>query len=173
MLRKTAGFLCAVCLVTQFGCFSNTVNEIKTMKDDITSKVQDVKDTVGNSVGSLDQVNGKLVNAAGSIITALKEMNLDISFKENGIGFTNNKDISGTIGLNGNTLFLQVDSTSKDAKTVQTIARICTVFSSENTIESRLNAAIDKNKKQYIQLSNGYIQTDGSKVSVYLENPIQ
>ncbi|MFX3623375.1 MAG: hypothetical protein ACE3JP_04840 [Ectobacillus sp.] len=170
MLRKVTGITAVLLLAIQFGCSSNTVNEINKIKDDVQQTVQDVKETVGNNVAALDQVNTKLAEAAGSTIKLLQELKWDLSFEENGIAFTNNKELSGTLGIDGNTLFLDIYSTSKDAKTIQTIARLATVFSSENTVEDRLHAAVNKTEPQYVQLSNGYIKTDGQTVTIHLES---
>lgn len=151
-------------------CSSESTQRIADIKDQVVSSVNDIKQMVGENVETLDGVNAKLVKASASMIELFEEFNFDIGFKENGISFTNNKGLSGLVGINGDTLFLDLTATTNDADTVKSILRIANVFSSNNTIEDRINAAIKQNSDQEVQLNNGYIQSNDNTIHLYLEN---
>lgn len=136
----------------------------------MVSSVNDIKEMVGENVETLDKVNAKLAKASASLIELFEELHFDIGFKENGISFDNGKGLSGLIGINGNTLFLDLTATTKDADTVKSILRIANVFSNNNTVEDRIHAAINQNNNQEVQLNNGYIKSNNSTINLYLES---
>lgn len=152
-------------------CLSEeSTQRISNIKDQVVSSVQDIREMVGANVETLDGVNSKLVTASADMIKLFEEFKFDIGFKENGITFQNNKGLSGVVGINGDTLFLDLTATTKDADTVKSILRIANVFSNNNTIEDRIQSAINQNSEQEIQLNNGYIKSNNTTIQIYLEN---
>lgn len=154
-------------------CSEESSQRISTIKEQVVSSVNDLREMVGENVETLDGVNMKLVKASASLIELLEEFKFEIGFKENGISFENKKGLSGIIGINGNTLFLDLTATTKDADTVKSILRIANVFSNNNTIEERINHTIKQSGEQMVELNNGYIKSTDTMINIYLENYLQ
>ncbi len=162
-------FLSGSILIVSTGCSDESIEKVSNISDELTASVKEIKDAIGQNVETLDQVNTNLVQVSKDLIMLLEELKFDISFKENGISFKNDKGITGMLGINGNTVFLELTTDQKDAETVETIIRIANMFSGNNTVEDRIEAFVGQEGEQRIELNNGYLETDGKVTKLYLE----
>lgn len=162
-------FLSGSILIVSTGCSDESIEKVSNISDELTASVKEIKDSIGQNVETLDQVNTNLVQVSKDLIMLLEEFKFDISFKENGISFKNDKGITGMLGINGNTVFLELTTDQKDAETVETIIRIANIFSNNNTVEDRIEAFVGQEGEQRIELNNGYLETDGKVIKLYLE----
>ncbi|GAA3325979.1 hypothetical protein GCM10020331_060050 [Ectobacillus funiculus] len=64
---------------------------------------------------------------------------------------------------------LELTTDQKDAEIVETIIRIVNMFSDNNTVEDRIEAFVGQEGEQRIELNNGYLETDGKVIKLYLE----
>lgn len=162
-------FLFGSMLIVSTGCSEESIERVSNISDELTASVKEIKDAIGENVETLDQVNTNLVKVSKDLILLLEELKFDISFQENGISFKNDKGITGVLGINGNTVFLELTTDQEDVETVETIIRIATLFSNNNTVEDRIKAFVGQEGEQRIELNNGYLETDGKVTKLYLE----
>lgn len=171
-MRKTflGFFLSGSMLIVSTGCSEESIEKVSNISNELTTSVKEIKDAIGQNVETLDQVNTSLVQVSKDLIMLLEELKFDISFKENGISFASDKGITGVLGINGNTVFLELTTDQEDAETVETIIRIANMFSNNNTVEDRIEAFVGQEGEQRIDLGNGgYLETDGKVTKLYLE----
>jgi len=120
--------------------------------------VRDVKEWAGQQVGSLESVNERVAASTKEIVSLFGELDYNLAFRENGIGFSNAGGVEGIVGVQGNLLVLDVAFPGDNAEAAHTVTRILTVFSDNNWAEDRVTAITNADKPQTVQL-----ETAGSR----------
>ncbi|MGF7029502.1 hypothetical protein J2T17_000407 [Paenibacillus mucilaginosus] len=167
----TAALLLAAMLA---GCSAaeEAGSRLTELKDGVAGAVSGLRESLGASVATLDAVNGQVVQGASKLILLLEEWKFDLSYRENGIAFTSGQGLSGLVGVSGNTLVLDVSSSSSDAAAAKTIIRIANVFSPNSAVEEKIGAFVGKDTVQEAQLPGGFLRSDGKTMELHLETPL-
>jgi len=150
----------------------NAVPTAEEARGGLEAAFGDVKEWAGQQVGSLESVNERVAASTKEIVSLFGELDYNLAFRENGIGFSNAGGVEGIVGVQGNLLVLDVAFPGDNAEAAHTVTRILTVFSDNNWAEDRVTAITNADKPQTVQLDNGWIETDGSTVNVHLEKPL-
>lgn len=146
-----------------------TLNEVQ---NELEMAYNNVEDWTGIQVDSLEAVNERVTASTKEIVGLFGELDYKMAFRENGIAFANASGVEGVVGIQGNSLVLDVAFPGDNAEAAHTVTRILTIFSDNNWTEDRLTAITNGNEPQTVQLENGWIETDGKIVNVHLEKAL-
>ncbi|QMV43298.1 hypothetical protein [Cohnella cholangitidis] len=171
-VRKWIAVSASSLLLLSLAACGNATPTVDEVKSGLETAISDLKDWTGQQVESLDAVNDRVTASTKNIVDLFGELKFDLSFRENGIGFSNSSGVEGVVGVQGNWLVLDVAFPSSNADAAHTVNRVLTVFSGNNWAEDRLTAITNGNEPQTTQLENGWIETDGQLVKVHLEKAL-
>ncbi|WP_426446732.1 hypothetical protein ACP26L_23055 [Paenibacillus sp. S-38] len=173
-VRKVSAALLLALAVA--GCSAGDAgSRLTELTDGVTSAVsglQELKESVGAAVATLDAVNAQVVQGASKLISLLEELKFDVSYRENGIAFSSGQGFSGLVGVSGNSLVLDLTSASNDAAAAKTIIRIANVFSPSNAVEEKIGAFVGSDAVQEAELPGGFLRSDGTTMELHLETPL-
>ncbi|QJD87312.1 hypothetical protein [Cohnella herbarum] len=162
----------ALLLLLLLAACGNAAPTVEEARSELETALGEMRDWAGRQVDSLDGVNERVAASTKDIVSLFGELDYKLSFRENGIGFTNSNGVEGVVGIQGNRLVLDVTYPGGNAEAVHAVNRVLTVFSGNSWAEDRLTAITNGNEPQTVQLDNGWIETDGELVYVHLENAI-
>jgi|GEM_PF-4995473 len=169
MAKATAAGVLAMLIAA---CGNGVPSSLDEARQSLGGALDEVRDWAGRQVGSLEGVNERVASSTQEMLALLGELDYKLSFRENGIGFSNASGVEGVVGVRGNLLVLDVAFPGHNAEAAHAVARILTVFSENGLVEERLAAITNGGGPQTVQLDNGWIRTDGELVSVRLEKAL-
>jgi hypothetical protein len=172
IIRKWITVSASSLLLLSLMACGNATPTVEEVKSGLETAISDIKDWSGRQVESLDAVNERVTASTKNIVDLFGELKYDLSFRENGIGFSNSSGVEGVVGVQGNWLVLDVAFPSSNADAAHAVNRVLTVFSGNNWAEDRLTAITNGNEPQTTQLENGWVETDGQLVKVHLEKAL-